>query len=114
MQTPAYRNRVTVSIVDWEATSARVQADLLMAALHWGNFSELTIWSATLPDETKALLRNTGFKDWAQTPTIGRYTPTVLVRPVRDEMLHADWILADRRLLDLTNWDLRMVYSDTY
>jgi len=43
-----------------------------------------------------------------------RYLPTVLVRPIRDEMLKGDWVLADSRLLDLANWDLRMIYSDGY
>jgi hypothetical protein len=98
--------------VDWEATNAQVRADLLQAAIHWGNFPELTIWSATLPDEAKTLLNNTGFEQRGGEGNLARYLPTVLVRPIRDEMLKDDWVLADRRLLDVDNWDLRMIYSD--
>jgi len=107
-----YTDRVGVNIVDWEATNAQVRADLLQAAIHWGNFPELTIWSATLPDEAKTLLNNTGFEQRGGEGNLARYLPTVLVRPIRDEMLKDDWVLADRRLLDVDNWDLRMIYSD--
>jgi hypothetical protein len=107
-----YTERVGVSIVDWEATNAQARADLLQAAIHWGNFGSLTIWSATLPDEAKTLLQIADFKELEGTGNTTRYVPTVLVRPIRDEMLKGDWVLADRRLLDLANWDLRMIYSD--
>ena len=109
-----YTDRVAVNIVDWEATNAQVRADLLQAAIRWGNFAHLTIWSATLPDEAKTLLQITDFKELEGKGNMTRFHPTVLVRPIRDEMLKGDWVLADRRLLDLANWDLRMIYSDGY
>lgn len=120
LRTSVYANRVGVSIVDWEATNALVQADLLHAAIHLANCENLTIWSATLPDDAKTVLQKSGFNFLEETRSIGRayragaYSPTVLMRPVRDEMLKADWLLADRRLLELGNWDLRMIYSDSY
>ena len=107
-----YTDRVGVRIVDWEATNAQVRTDLLQAAIRWGEFAELTIWCATLPNEAKALLQMTGFKQLEDKGGMTRYLPTVLVRPVRDEMLKGDWVFAGRRLLDLDNWDLRMIYSD--
>jgi len=105
-------DRVGVRIVDWEATNAQVRADLLQAAINWGNFDNLTIWSATLPDKVKTLLQMTGFKQLGGEGNLTRSLPTVLIRPIRDEMLRGDWVLADRRLLDSANWDLRMIYSD--
>ena len=110
-----------ISIVDWEATNIKVRADLLQTAMQWGKFDELTIWTATLPAEVKTLLRNAGFRILGKTESIGRaYSvsaprPTVLLRAVRQDMLkETDWLMAQRRLLDLDNWDLRMIYSDNF
>jgi len=98
------------NIVDWEATNEQVRADLLRAATQWGNFPELMIWSATLPDEARTLLRSSGFRPYVEAGK-APYHSCVLVRSVRDEMLESDWVLAGRRLLDLSNWDLRLLYS---
>lgn len=110
-----------VSIVDWEATNIKVRADLLQAVIQWGEFDKLTLWTATLPTEVKTLLHNAGFSTVGKTESIGRAhsvrasRPTVLLRAVRRDMLkEADWVIAHRRLLDLENWDLRMIYSDNY
>jgi hypothetical protein len=100
--------------VDWEANDMQVRTDLLQAAIHWGNFVDLRTWSATLPQETKTLLQNTGFNSVDETVSMPGSYSTVLVRPVHDEMLMADWVFAGRRLLDLANWKLRMIYSDAY
>jgi Acetyltransferase (GNAT) domain len=110
-----------VNIVDWEATNIRVRADLLQAAMQWGKFNELTSWTATLPTEVKTLLRNADFSILGKTESLGRaYSegaprPTVLLRAVRPDMSkEADWVMGHRRLLDLDNWDLRMIYSDNF
>jgi GNAT superfamily N-acetyltransferase len=115
LQKSIYPYHRGVSIVDWEATNARVRADLLQAAIHcgqWYGFGSLLIWSATLPDETIALLQKSDFKSSENSGSITRFGPTVLIRPVHDEMLKGDYYFADRRLLDLANWDLRKIYSD--
>lgn len=110
-----------VSIVDWEATNITVRADLLQAVLQWGKFDKLALWTATLPTEVKTLLHNAGFSTVGKIKSIGRAhrtrasRPTVLLRAVRQDMLkEADWVIAHRRLSDLDNWDLRMIYSDNY
>ena len=51
-----------VSIVDWEATSIKVRADLLQAVMQWGKFDKLALWAATLLTEVKTLLQNAGFR----------------------------------------------------
>lgn len=45
-------------------------------------------------------------------PATARYrlaTPALLVRPFRNENINGDLLLDDRRLLDLDNWELRML-----
>ena len=100
---------VRVNVVDWEATDARVRRTLLDAALT-GEFAELVIWAATLDAETRELLRERGFTPIDEADAI-RGVPGLMVRSVRDDVLPGDWTIGGRRLLDLANWDLRMIYS---
>ena len=105
-----------ITIVDWEATSMQVRADLLRAAIQWGNFGTLTVWTATLQDEAKKLLQENGFHllEEAESPTQAPYQPSLLVRSILSHKLQSDWMLGDRRLLDMSNWDLRAIYSDNF
>jgi len=107
-------DRAWVNIVDWEATDSQVRADLLQAAIGWGGFGDLVIWSATLPHEAKQTLRDFGFSkmDKGRSRRGGVCRPTLLVRPVRQAIPRADWVLAGLQLLDLANWDARGIYSD--
>jgi len=114
LQTGHYEGKEKVRIVDWEATNPQVRSDLLQAALRWGHFSFLTIWSGTLSDEVKTLLQRTGFNLVDEARSVTRYRPTLLIRPVRDEMLNSDWVMANTQLLNMAHWDLRMIYSDSY
>ena len=117
MQTQAVMGAAAwITIVDWEASHMEARADLLRAAVQWGNFDTMTVWSASLPDEVKALLGECGFYFLEEAYSLehGLYCPSILVRPVRSEMLQLDWKLANRRLLDMSNWDVRAIYSDDY
>lgn len=109
-------NDTWINIVDWEASHMEARAGLLRAALKWGNFDTLTVWSTSLTDEVKTLLSECGFQflEEAYSLAHGLYCPSILVRPVRPEMLHLDWVLANRRLLDMSEWDVRAIYSDDY
>jgi GNAT superfamily N-acetyltransferase len=109
---PLWVRKTGVHIVDWEASTSEAYEALLQAAIQWGRFNRLTVWSAPLADGAKALLEGAGFKPVEAKAGLARSHPTLLVRPVRDEMLKADWVWAGRRLLDLDSWDLRMIYSD--
>ncbi len=105
-------NRERVRIADWEATSPQIGEELLRTAIQLGNFNDCGIWSATLPAGTRTLLQDTGFNPLLnEAEGMDRYRSSVLVRPVRDEMLKTEWTLVNRRLLDLANWDLRMLYA---
>lgn len=109
--TSEFANTDQMNIVDWETTSTQAQAELLGAALNVAMDKELIIWSATLPDKTKLLLEENSFKLVKQAEGVAQQIPAVLVRPFRNELLEGDWLLAGRRLLDLTSWELRMIYS---
>lgn len=112
LQTKFNNNTLRANIVDWEAANPQARSDLLETALCLGNFDTLSIWTATLPDVVKILLEKNGFKLLSEAKSVVKYRPTVLIRPVRDVMLKTDWIIANHRLLDLANWDLRMINSD--
>jgi hypothetical protein len=66
----------------------------------------------SLSRETVALLQQHGFEGNSEEPSFSRPRQTVLVRAVSPRRESAEWILADRRLLDAGNWDLREIYSD--
>jgi GNAT superfamily N-acetyltransferase len=98
-----------VNIVDWEGTTDRVRADLLRAAVEWGNFEQLSIWTATLSDEALGQLAAAAFVP----PVAGSWlrSPNVLVFATREAARDQEPTLGGRRLLDVAEWDMRMVYS---
>ena len=105
-----------IHIVDWEATGTQVRAGLLEAAMEHTPSQMLVIWSATLSDEVKTLLKSHAFHFSSDTTaTDGEvWQPHVLVRPVRSDIPPTDWRLGDRDLLNLADWDLRAIYSDNF
>jgi GNAT superfamily N-acetyltransferase len=104
-------SKVRVNIVDWEATSHRVRAGLLRAAIHLSPFVDLNIWTATVGAETKKLLRDTGFQPVHGGTGVDQEQPCLLVRSVRTGVPEAEWSLGNRRLQDMASWDIRMIYS---
>jgi len=109
-------NDVWTYIVDWEATNAQVWADLLQATIQWGNFKDLTIWSANLSGEVKKLLAEAGFTFLDKSGSMRNdiHGENILVRPLCRKTPQPDWVPAGRDLSDPANWNLRMIYSDTY
>jgi len=101
-----------VRILDWEATSAGVRGDLLNAALSWGMFTHLSVWTVSESQETKAILEGRGFVSEGSRASLAEPRDTVLVRSVDPGKRPDDWMLAGRRILDVRNWDLREIYSD--
>jgi GNAT superfamily N-acetyltransferase len=93
-------------IVDWEAESDLIRAELLSAAIEYGKFPELCFWQLGASPAAAQLVDHHGFKS-----LYGLYENCVLVRSLRDNALDAPWILGGRRLDDANQWDLRMIYS---
>jgi GNAT superfamily N-acetyltransferase len=100
-----------VNIVDWEATSLRVRAELLRGAINFSPFVDLNIWTSTIGVETKNLLRDVGFQPVQKGAGVDQEEPCLLVRSIRADVPEAEWSLGNRRLLDMANWDIRMIYS---
>jgi hypothetical protein len=89
-----------VTIADWEAPDPAVRENLLRAALHWGRFGEITTWSATLSQDTRAILARAGFRAVAEGGDLASYRSCVLAR-------------GDERVLprELSRWDLRPLWA---
>lgn len=99
-----------VHIVDLEAVDECVSAALLEAAARLGKFTELVTWRATLSPSVTGALDRLGFEP-VDIERATRGWPCVLVRAVDDTRLDEDWTLHGTRLLDLANWDMRMLYT---
>lgn len=99
-----------VKIADLEASSRPIRAELLRSAVDHGRFPELVAWAASLAETEAELLRSHGFAPVDAHETT-RGCPCILVRPVRDTPPGADWLLGGRRLLDLNDWDVRLLDS---
>ncbi len=104
------------TIVDWEAANSLVRKELLQAAVQWGNFDNLVVWSGTLPDQTKSLLGECGFSLFpkAEPDQENVVYPSFLVGAIRPQSDPPSWTLVDRQLLDVSNWDLRAICSDNF
>ena len=115
LQTSVYTDNICwISIVDIEASSEIVLRDLLNSAINFGKFGFITIWTSTLKEDINSLLIKTGFKILKKKIGVADARPTVLVGSTNSEILNEDWVLFNLRLLDLKNWDIRMIFSDTY
>jgi len=103
-----------VSIVDWEAASAEVRDCLLESALRLGAFDSLSIWSVSLPKDMTDKLSDFGFAPVHTGQNAIDYRPGLLVKALKEDVPVDHWRIADRKILDIANWDLRMIYSDFY
>ena len=109
-------NNESAYIVDWDAIDGQIWNDLLQAAIRWGNFNHISIWSAALPEDVKRLLRKAGFafRDKTGSATRDVRGENILVKSINQKIPQPNWIMGGRDLLDSTNWDLRTIYSDDY
>ena len=107
LQKSVYRDGPAAAIVDWEATSAEIEADLIDAVIERANLQELVLWSAALPDRMRTVLQRKAFVQW-DSP----WRSAALIRPTHNERLDGEWDAAKRNILDLKNWYLRMIHSD--
>jgi GNAT superfamily N-acetyltransferase len=94
------------SIVDWEAESDLIRAELLAAVVEHGRFPELCTWQLGASSAAARLVDQHGFK-----PLYRHYEKSVLVRSAGDDKLDAPWMLGGRCLDDAGQWDIRMIYA---
>jgi len=110
------RGAADITILDWEATDARIKTALLSAAIDRGRFGRITVWSATLDEEDLSSLQTSGFKfvPSGLRDRTGRPEPNwpgILIRPTRDQPVADDWTQGGRDILDLSNWDPRQSHA---
>ncbi len=106
------RTMSQVNILDWEARDPNVRLGLLLAAVKWGGFWNLHVWSGTLGDADRAVLREAGFSPSAFARLTARHGGNLLMRPVGSAAEDESWCLRGRRIDRADEWDLRMLYSD--
>jgi len=99
-----------VYVADLEATDLRIRSALLSAALNRGRFPELVTWTASFSDAEVQMLEGLGFVPVDLVDTV-RGCPGILVRPVQKGLPSEEWELGTRHLLDIENWDIRVLYS---
>ena len=103
-------------IVDWEVTNEKVWSDLLQTVIQWGNFAELYIWTATLSEDMKSVLKKFQFIFSNKTGNVSQdiQGENILVKPLGQKIQQTSLALNGRNLLNTADWDLRMIYSDAY
>lgn len=100
----------SVHIVDWEAETTDARRALLEAALEWGQFVDLRTWVVSLPAAVRDLLREKGFVPAGGSPLL-RHGPRLLIRALVRRDPDPPPVVAGRRLLEVSSWDMRMLYS---
>src|SRR5262249_9421247 len=103
-------DQTCVNIVDWEAVDEGVRAGLLEAALDWGRFARLQGWTVGAPAAAWELLRGHGFSAPPAQGVRAR-SSGLLVQRLAEAQPPELWRLGGRDLLDIGDWDLRMLYS---
>lgn len=114
LQSSLTLNQSEVNVVDWEATDSKVLGDMLNNTIQFGGFVSLNIRTAVFIEQMRDVLKESGFRSIDHRSRIRNYHPTVLVRPVDESLSRNGWTLAGTELLELSNWNLRMIYSDGY
>ena len=102
-------SRARVNIVDLEAVNEQVQDALLETILRPGLLMEVFAWSVTLPIRVRDALSRAGFKLYQPNEAVAG--PTIIVRSTDDFQQSADLIVDGLRIVDIRNWDMRMIYS---
>jgi len=107
------RQQAGAEIIDWEFEDPVLGAALLDAAINWGDLPALATWAVSLPASARELLERRGFVGASGARSlIDRTRKSVLVRRVGSGAGDGRWVLGGRELLDIHNWDLRLIYSD--
>lgn len=102
-------DRARVNVADGEADGDAVSAALLRAALDLGRFDRIQAWTTGVPDAARSLLRERGFA--APVANVHTRSGGLLVFRLGGGPAPAAWTLGCRNLLDIADWDLRMLYS---
>jgi hypothetical protein len=106
-----YAIKHVINIVDWEASTDAIRGELLRAAVALVRRRDLVIWSSGLPETMRAVLARSGFRPNPEPDSAARQRDVLLIRRTGESRPEDSWEFAGRRLLDLKNWDVPMLYS---
>lgn len=97
-------------IVDWEAATPAVAAQLLDAALAVAGWRNVVAWNFGLDASKRRLVAERGFAPVKPAGAAG-FRTAVLVKPLTADPARASqW--GGRAIFDPQNWDYRMIYAD--
>jgi hypothetical protein len=111
LQTAAKTGHGRGCIVDWEASRADVFADLLAGAVSTSGLESIKVWGLTVPSGWKHILERFGFQ--CRQVSGGR-GPMPLVVPTRQDWPASQWVIGGRSLRDVADWNLRMIFADSF
>jgi hypothetical protein len=111
-QTPVYNNdhMRRFNIIELEGVNTGIRMDLLKSAVSLLDSRSITIWTNMLDENCRKLLTLNGFIESKPTGSAAEYTPTVLVTVTKGPARQIEF--RGTNLLDINNWDLKMMYSD--
>ena len=93
-------------ISDWQGTTHEIRAELLESAVAWGGFRALGTWTASLSEESKALLAESGFGP-DKSEGSARGVPCVLLKKLGP----GEWSVGGVPAIDPSHWDIRLIDS---
>jgi hypothetical protein len=99
-----------VNIADWEAADERIAGELLRFALDRGRFPRVQAWSVGAAAPLRSMLDAHDF-NVSETRGVRARSSGLLVRQLAPANGDERWSLGSRDLLQIADWDLRMLYS---
>lgn len=107
-----YGSMINFNIIELEAMSSGIKVELLKTSISLLGNRSISIWSTMLDENIHNLLVSKGFREQNASSSVADFTPTVLVRTTDESNNKIEFRGID--LLDINNWDLKMIYSDAF
>lgn len=100
------------NILELEAVDSSIELELLESMTSLFHSRSITIWSSMLSENGRNFLVKKGIIESGPSGSAAEYTPTVLLTKTKGSNNRIEYRGVD--LLDINNWDLKMMYSDAY
>ena len=113
-QTPLYKYDYMnkFNIIELEAVNSTIKIELLKTLIYLLDSRSISVWSNMLNDNCRKFLESKRFIETGSTGSAAEYTPTVLIRTTNGSANNLEF--HGMNLLDMNNWDLKMIYSDAF
>jgi len=107
-----YDYMINFNVIELEAVNYKIKEELLKALLSILGFRSITIWSNMLDKNNQKFLISKGFKEASSAKSVVDYTSTALIYTTSEPGNKIEF--RGSNLLDMNNWDLKMIYSDDF